>query len=98
MGDTGAFFGVGDIHVGETAFYGRSFFGCRAARSRAAWSARTAPAEDHSRMSPSRRTGDLKNTVAFPYPAPRNDVLAAYIEASNGAPSHLLVADKLEKF
>ena len=105
VGDTGAFFGVGDIHVGETVtFYGRSFFvvSCDAF-TRAFLEARgLAPAEDQpfpDEPIEAYRATLKKDTVAFPYPpAPRNDVLAAYIEASNGAPSHLLVADKLEKF
>ena len=105
VGDTGAFFGIGDIHVGETVtFYGRSFFvvSCDAFTRAFLESRGMAVAEDQpfpDEPIELYRATLKKDTVAFPYPpAPRNDVLAAYIEASNGAPSHLLVADKLEKF
>ena len=105
VGDTGAFFGIGDIHVGETVtFYGRSFFvvSCDAFTRAFLESRGVAVAEDQpfpDEPIELYRATLKKDTVAFPYPpAPRNDVLAAYIEASNGAPSHLLVADKLEKF
>ena len=95
--------GVGDIGVGSTVtFYGR-FSSPAATRSPASISPPRANLPRRTRYA--RRAHRLyratlkKDTVAFPYPpAPRNDVLAAYIEASNGAPSHLLVADKLEKF
>ena len=40
-----------------------------------------------------------KDTVGNPYPpAPRDDVLAAYIEAAAGKPSNALAPDKLKKF
>ena len=105
VGDTGAFFGIGDIHVGETVtFYGRSFFvvSCDAFTRAFLESRGVAVAEDQpfpDEPIELYRATLKKDTVALPYPpATRNDVLAAYIEASNGAPSHLLVADKLEKF
>ena len=104
-GDTGSFFGVEDIKVGETVtFYGRSFFvvSCDAFTRSFLEARGVAPAEDQpfpDEPIERYRATLKKDPAAFPYPpAPRNDVLAAYIEMSNGAPSHVLVPDKLEKF
>jgi hypothetical protein len=105
MDNSGAFFGVGDIRVGETVtFYNRRFFvvSCDAFTRDFLMKKGLPVAEDEpfpDEPIELYRETMKKDTVAFPYPpAPRNDALAAYIEASHGAPSHLLVADKREKF
>ena len=104
-GDTGSFFGIEDICVGKTVtFYGRRFFvvSCDAftrsfleARGVAVAEDQPFPDEPIERV----RATLKKDTAAFPYPpAARNDVLVGCVEASNGARSHALVPDKLEKF
>ena len=103
--DKGGTFGVGDIEVGSTVtFYGRTFFvtSCDAFTREYLTSMGKPPAEEvpmPDEPIDAYRATLKKDTQLNPYPpAPRDDALAAYIEAAAGAPSNALVADKLKKF
>ena len=102
----GGVFGPADISVGSTVtMYGRTFFvvscdGFTREYLTGALGLSVAPdgtfpddpIDGH-------RATLKKDTVGNPYPpAPRDDVLAAYIEAAAGKPSNALAPDKLKKF
>ncbi|ACO64543.1 protofilament ribbon protein of flagellar microtubules [Micromonas commoda] len=102
----GGVFGPADISVGSTCtMYGRTFFvvSCDAFTREyltGALGLEVAPdgAYPDDPIDGYRATLK-KDTSANPYPpAPRDDVLAAYIEAAAGKPSNALAPDKLKKF
>ncbi len=103
--DNGRFFSWADIAVGApVTFYGRSFYVVSCDQfTREFLTSKGVDVKDDEPFPDDQidlyRTSMRKDTVNFPYPpAPRHDALAAYVEAAAGAPSHTLVADKLEKF
>ena len=106
LDNAGNFFGPGNIAVGAPVmFYGRSFYvvSCDQFTRDYLTTEKGLNISDDEPFPDDpidlHRATMKKDTVNFPYPpAPRNDALAAYIEAAAGAPSHLLVADKLDKF
>ena len=101
----GGVFGPADISVGSTCtMYGRTFFvvSCDAfTREYLAGALGLEVAPDGTYPDDpidGYRATLKKDTSANPYPpAPRDDVLAAYIEAAAGKPSNALAPDKLKK-
>ena len=103
--DSGASFGVGDVNVGSiVTFYGRAFrvVSCDAFTREYLRSVGHEQAEDEPMPDEpieAYRATLRKDVVMNPYPpAPRDDALAAYVEAAAGAPSNALAADKLKKY